>query len=345
MLETYLEEWEGKRYKRHVQTWTTEIASQTLPPFSAVNGDNPIIWNQTFQKLALWLYDLRLVAYILEMKRIDDLSQERICSLWNWVRKNLSLRVFVRRVTDERFFPDADRVTMTKCSVNKKKNHDRYKKDDPNDEDLDTTRDDPTQLSWRELYCHRNARRRRPRHVVCRCGNCTEVFDDFRRHVSVSFVTSRTLHKDLRHWRRRNFVRHFSFDGWHFLYLHSSWKRDTLSSKENRKDFDHIFNVFLSQLFLCIRSCGNALRRCIWTSSFRCIGAKTYTLLPGIGSRFFCFIVFSHIPVREMIAKTLMCITLFSSLCIYRRLRWKNSVKTVGFSFCAFGMKKISLIW
>ena len=60
--------------------------------------------------------DLRLVAYIWEMKRIDDLAQERIWSLWNWVRVNLSLRFLVRRVTDERFFPDADRVTMTQRS-------------------------------------------------------------------------------------------------------------------------------------------------------------------------------------------------------------------------------------
>ena len=36
----------------------------------------------------------------------------------------------------------------------------------------------------------------------------------------------------------------------------------------------------------------------------------------GIGSRFFCFIVFLRIPVREMIAKTLMCIMSCLSLCL-----------------------------
>ena len=59
------------------------------------------------------------------MKRIEDFSQERICSLGNWVRENLSLRVFVRRGIEERF-------------LNKKKNHDRYRKDDSNDENVDT---------------------------------------------------------------------------------------------------------------------------------------------------------------------------------------------------------------
>ena len=64
-------------------------------------------------------------------------------------------------------------------------------------------------------------------------------------------------------------------------------KKDAFSSKGNRKDFGHIFNIFLSQQFLWIRSWGNVLRRYIWTSSFRCFGAYTQTFLPGIGSCFF----------------------------------------------------------
>ena len=60
---------------------------------------------------------------------------------------NLSLPVFVRREIDERFFADADGVTMTECSVNKKKNHDHYKKEDLIDEEDVAMRDVPTQLS------------------------------------------------------------------------------------------------------------------------------------------------------------------------------------------------------
>ena len=137
--------------------------------------------------------------------------------LWNWVRVNLSLRVFVRRETDERFFPNADRVTIIKCSVNKKKkNHDRYKKENPMDEDVDTTRHIPVQLVWRELFRQRNPGRRRTRHVVYRCRNRIEVFDHFRRLLSVSFVASYTLPSDRCRWRRRYFVRPSSLDGYTF---------------------------------------------------------------------------------------------------------------------------------
>ena len=55
--------------KRHVPTSTTEIVSWTLSRFSALNGSSPIIWRQIFQKLALYLYDLRVVTHISEMNR------------------------------------------------------------------------------------------------------------------------------------------------------------------------------------------------------------------------------------------------------------------------------------
>ena len=117
-------------------------------------------------------------------------------------------------------------------------------------------------------------------------------------------------------------------------------KKDTVCSGGNRKDHVHIFNVFLSQLFLWVRSSGNALRRCIWTSSFLWKGTYTYTLLRRIGSHFFLLHCFLRNPVREMIDA--LCRV---SFCVCRRLRWKNSVTTVAFSFYAFGMEKSSLIW
>ena len=308
-METYLEDWQIKRYKRHVLTLTIEIAFWTLPRFSALNGDSPIIWNQIFQKLALWLDDLRLVAHIWETKRIDDFSQERICSLWNWVRKNLSLRSFVRRGTDERFFADADRVTMTKCSVNKKQNHDRYKKEDSNDEDVDTTRDVPTQLSWRKLYCYRNARRR---HVVCRCKNRTGVFDHFRRHVSVSFVVSHTLPKDLRHWRRRYFVSRFSFDGWHLKYCFAYEKR-MLSPVRKSKGFRQYlqwFSLSAISLHLFVRKRAQTIHLDVFVVLERILRH----FFRESDRVFFLLHRFLRIPVREMIAKTLMCIMFFLSL-------------------------------
>ena len=145
------------------------------------------------------------------MKRVDDFSQERICSLknwWNWVRVNLSLRVFVRRGTDERFLTDASRA-MTQRS--------------------------PAQLSWREVYRHRNPGRRRARHFVCRCRYRTEVFDDFRRQVSViccvahftqgpSSLTTSVFRKTLIFRRMTHII------------LYSSWKR-ILSSVEETSMF------------------------------------------------------------------------------------------------------------
>ena len=225
----YLERDRVKSYKRHTPTSTTEITSWSLPHFSPLNGYSSIIWHQIFQKLDFWQYDLRVIAHIWEMKRIDDFSQERTCYFWNWgnwVRVNLSLRVFVRRRNDERFLTDSSRA-MTQRS--------------------------PAQLWWREVYLHTNPGRRRARHFVCRCRYRTAVFDDFRRHVSVSSLASHTLPRDRRHWRRRHFVRRFSFDGWHILYCRAL-KKDAVCSEGNRKDLVHIFNVFLSQLFLWVRS-------------------------------------------------------------------------------------------
>ena len=59
------------------------------------------------------------------------LSQERISSFWkwgNWVRVNLSLRVFMSSGF-ERFFADTKRVTMTRCSMNKNEESRSLQKD------------------------------------------------------------------------------------------------------------------------------------------------------------------------------------------------------------------------
>ena len=174
--------------------------------------------------------------------------------------------------------------------------------------------------------------------------NRTDVFDDFRRHVSVSFVTSRTLHKDLRHWRRRNFVRHFSFDGWHFLYYIAN-EKGILSPVRQIKRMSTISSMLSASaisLHSLVRKRAQTMHLDVVISLYRNVYLHTSS---GNRIAFFLLHRFLLIPVREMIAKTLMCITFFLSLCICRRLRWKNSVTTVAFSFCAFGMKKTSLIW
>ena len=92
-----------------------------------------------------------------------------------------------------------------------------------------------TQLSWREVLRHRDPGRHRARHFVCRCRYRTEVFDDFRCHVSVSFIASKTFSRARRHWRRRHFVRLLSFDGWHILYCIAQEKGCCLQRRKSKR--------------------------------------------------------------------------------------------------------------
>ena len=101
-----------------------------------------------------------------------------------------------------------------------------------------------TQLSWRVVYRHRDSGRHRARHFVCRCRYQTEVFDDFRRHVSVSSNASYTLPRNRRHWRRRHFVRRISFDGWHILYCITLEKKRILSAMKEIERISSISSMF-----------------------------------------------------------------------------------------------------
>ena len=211
--------WREKRYKRHVLTWTTEIASWTLPRLSAVNGDSDNMKSDLSKTCltkrfttcrahlrdeANWWPFSRTNLFLMKLSTCDS-----IASLFRKERHRWTILHWRGSRDDDQVFRKQEEESRS------------LQKKDPNDEDVDGTRDDPAQLSWQELYPHRNARRRRPRHVVCRCGNRSEVFDDFRRHVSVSFVASRTLPKDLRHWRRRDFVRRFLLRRMTLFILHS----------------------------------------------------------------------------------------------------------------------------
>ena len=92
-----------------------------------------------------------------------------------------------------------------------------------------------TQLPWREVYRHRDPGRHRARHFLCRWGYRTEVFYDFRCHVSVSFIASYTLPRTRRHWRRRHFVRLSSFDEWHILYCIAREKGCCLQWRKSKR--------------------------------------------------------------------------------------------------------------
>ena len=116
-------------------TSTTEIASWTLPRFSALNGE--LSDNMTSDLSKTWL-TIRFTSCYAHLR--DEagwmIFLKNVSNWGNWVLMKLSVWIYRfafswSRGFDERFLIDAHRVTMTKWSVIKKKNHDLYKKEDP----------------------------------------------------------------------------------------------------------------------------------------------------------------------------------------------------------------------